>query len=341
MPSQLKAILTTLLLLTTSSLASLSPHLSPPTPGCSGTPHPPGFHDTTTTPPIHSGNLTRTYAIYIPPSYAANPHHPHPLILDYHGNNGNPLNQYNNSRYFDIDTPLGQGQSYIAVYPAGMNGSWQSAPYAVEGVDDVRFTGDLLDHLRREYCIDTTRIYASGKSNGGGFVDYLACSDVGDQFAAFAMSSAALYSDNGVAQCNNSKPRAILESHGGNDSTISYLGGPRSGGFLPDVREWIGWWAVRDGCAADCEDCKEVEGENGYEVLRYDCGGLEDVVVHYEVFELGHCWPSSTGENSDSARSYCGDRSLDFTSVVLEFFGRWRLGSGGVEMAEGWRGWRT
>lgn len=61
----------------------------------------------------------------------------------------------------------------------------------------------------------------------------------------------------------------------------------------------------------------------GYDTTTYSCGGLENVVQHFQIYALGHCWPSSTGSNTDSARSYCGDRSLDFTSVVLGFFERW------------------
>jgi len=80
-----------------------------------------------------------------------------------------------------------------------------------------------------------------------------------------------------------------------------------------------------------------VEQENGYEIISYSCGGLKDVVQHYDVFELGHCWPSSSGANSDSARSYCGDRSLDYTPVVLNFFAKWDLKS--IAGGSGWKNW--
>lgn len=116
--------------------------------------------------------------------------------------------------------------------------------YATKGVDDVQFVADLLEYLKTNYCIDTDRIYASGKSNGAGFVDTLACSDTGDQFAAFAMAAAALYTDTTKESC--SKKRAILESHGDSDNTIPYAGGEGSGGPIPNVGKWVRFWGERN-----------------------------------------------------------------------------------------------
>ena len=317
------SVLSSVLVLTTLAQASQIPFSHAANFAGCGQNHTSGYHDADHTHSIKSGGITRQYGIYIPNSYNDNPNKTRKLILDYHGNNGTPLHQYNNSQYFAYP----DGEEYLAVYPAGIDKKWQSAPYATKGVDDLQFTTDLLAHLRQTYCIDNEHIYASGKSNGGGFVDFLACSENGDEFAAFAMASAALYSDNALGQCRKTRPRAVLESHGMNDKTISYQGGPHGKGTLPDIRSWVGWWAQRDGCLAGCEDCREIQQEDGFEVVSYSCGGLQDVVQHYGVYDLGHCWPSGSGNNTDGARSYCGDRSLDYTPVVLDFFGVWSLSS--------------
>ncbi|KAJ4298283.1 hypothetical protein N0V90_006183 [Kalmusia sp. IMI 367209] len=265
------------------------------TSGC-GTRHNSGFNSNPDSHTIKSGGRDRTYAIRVPDGYNNDPNKPRKVVFDFHGHNGSPEGQYKNSKYDTYDA----GKEYLAVYPAGIEEAWQGAPYAVDGVDDTLFVKDLLAHLRTQYCIDSDHVYASGKSNGGGFVDTLACSHVGDEFAAFAMSAAALYTDTSKGSCT--KKRAILEAHGGEDTTIPY----------------------RNGCEADAGKTTQ---HNGYDTTTYSCGELKTVVKHYKIAGLGHCWPSSTGDNSDGTRAYCKDHSLDFTPTVLDFFGKWDLKS--------------
>lgn len=60
--------------------------------------------------------------------------------------------------------------------------------------DDVGFTKQILDQLEEQYCVDTDRIYATGKSQGGGMVGLLAAdADLSMRFAAFAPVSGAFY----------------------------------------------------------------------------------------------------------------------------------------------------
>jgi poly(3-hydroxybutyrate) depolymerase len=78
-------------------------------------------------------------------------------------------------------------------------------------------------------------------SNGGGFVDILACSgnSVGAEFAAFVSASGAYYQEplyNSTYKCVPAKsPTPIAFIHGLNDSTVFYNGGAGEGGFLPAV----------------------------------------------------------------------------------------------------------
>jgi poly(3-hydroxybutyrate) depolymerase len=158
----------------------------------------------------------------------------------------------------------------------------------------------------------------------------MACSDLGDSFAAFAMASAALYSDNSfrdkaVNKCI--KSRAILESHGGKDTTVPYKGqsaNKGTGGESPDIQDWLSWWARRDGCEKGEEPVVDNNHE-GYNITSYSCGGYDNVVQGYYIPDLNHCWPSADGNNSDSGarENGCSFRGLDFTSVVLDWFERW------------------
>jgi poly(3-hydroxybutyrate) depolymerase len=275
---------------------------------------------------LESGGIIRYYTIDVPLEYNRDRTRPWPLILDFHGASHTSVEQYNNSRYFAV----AGSDKYIVVYPQGRGNVWEGASYSIDGVDDLRFVADLLDHLQSIYCIDSDRIYASGKSNGGGFVDMLACSEEGDNFAAFAMASAALYSDNSFEKTkfgNCSKSRAILESHGGKDKTTPYEGQPASkgnGGATPDIQKWLGWWALRDGCQEDQVPTSDDDRE-GYSITSYSCGGYYKVIQGYYISELDHCWPSADGKNLDAStrKKGCSFYGLNFTSVVLDWFGRW------------------
>lgn len=294
-----------------------------PASGC-GTTHQLGFSNDTVTHSLESGGLTRTYAVNVPGDYNRNPDKARPLIIDYHGNGGTGWQQYENSQYFKYSA----GQEYLAVYPQAFNGSWQGAGYSTPGVDDLQFTTDLVSHLKNEYCIDDSRIYASGKSNGGGFVDLLACSDHGDEFGAFAMAAPALYPDTNQTWCT--KRRAIIDSHGDEDATIPYHPTEDgSGGPLPDISDWVRWWGHRT-CGRHAEP-QNSDDLGGYNTTTYSCRRYRDVIKHYQIFKLGHCWPTDDGSNWDASDNYnqterkCLDGSVDFTDQVLDFFAVWNL----------------
>lgn len=293
--------------------------------GC-GVVHVEGYSSDTEHLNLESDGITRHYTIEVPPGYNHRKDEHWPLILDFHGAGHTSVDQHNNSRYFAV----AGGDKYIVVYPQGRGNVWEGAGYSIEGVDDIGFVVDLLDHLKSIYCIDSDRIYASGKSNGGGFVDLLACSDAGDYFAAFVLASAALYSDNSITATASGgcpKSRAILESHGGKDKTIPYEGQSAmegNGGATPDIQSWLGWWAHRNGCQEDQRPIID-DSHEGYTIASYSCGDYHKVVQSYYIPKLGHCWPSTDGKNSDAGARVegCSFRGLDFTSIALDWFGRW------------------
>ena len=132
-------------------------------------------------------------------------------------------------------------------------------PSATPGVDDIGFIKALIANLTASYCIDTSRIFAAGMSNGGGFVNVLACDPVMSvQIAAFAPVSGAVYTNN-TGTCSpytiepvNTIPQPvcspgrsnipIIEFHGTGDQTIGYTGGSRRGYCLPAIPHWATDW---------------------------------------------------------------------------------------------------
>jgi poly(3-hydroxybutyrate) depolymerase len=67
-----------------------------------------------------------------------------------------------------LDDPL-FNPDHIVVYPQGKTGmdvktAFSGAPYSDTTVDDLQFTNDLLNSVQQSYCVDTSRIFATGKT---------------------------------------------------------------------------------------------------------------------------------------------------------------------------------
>ena len=81
----------------------------------------------------------------------------------------------------------------------GKQSEWQGDPSAQ--TNDVAFVTSLIGSLTAstEYGIDSSRIYATGKSGGGGLLNILACDPyLSSTIAAFAAVSGAFY-ENGTS----------------------------------------------------------------------------------------------------------------------------------------------
>ena len=287
-----------------------------PSAGC-GTEQKPGNDEKT----IATADGERSYRINIPRDYDVST--PLPLVLGFHGN-GSDGAEFQN--YTGLPT-----LPAITVFPDGdLNDgkrSWQGAPYA-SGADDVAFVADLLDSIESEHCIDLNRVYATGKSNGGGMVSVLAC-NLRDRFSAFAPVAGAYYPQS-TEGCDYSTPTPMLAIHGTGDATMHYEGGHRQGEDYPGVREWIQPWAEASGCTKTTD--RQV-GRKGEDVVRTqwtlcsegDEGGRSPgkpgrsaAVELYSVADGGHVWP---GEVVYSGGGYA-TKGFSATDTIWDFFTR-------------------
>ena len=114
----------------------------------------------------------------------------------------------------------------IMVYPEGASRpnsgyapSWQRRAGEL-GDRDLQFFDAIVAWLTEHHCIDTTRIFAFGYSNGAGLASLLAC-ERSDQLAGLAIASGRL-----ACQPPHSKPVAI--THGLGDASVAYAEGRRS-----------------------------------------------------------------------------------------------------------------
>ncbi|CAG9991008.1 unnamed protein product [Clonostachys byssicola] len=251
---------------------------------------------------FESSGGTRTYRIFLPKGYKVNS--PQPLVIAYHGSGKTPKDMEDLTKFSDESV----NSKMVAVFPAGVEKHWQGPSYAKEGVSDKVFTTDLVNRIKDNYCIDESRVYAAGQSNGGGFVNTLACSpDHGGQFAAFAASSAALYTDvNGDETCHPARsPLPFLESHGTADKRINYNGNlTAAGGPVPAIPEWLGRWAKRNKCSGSSSS----NIGNDVEQQQWTCAGEKGLLTHFKLNGHGHAYPSSS------------DKQLFLSPKIIDFF---------------------
>lgn len=73
--------------------------------------------------------------------------------------------------------------------PEGKKPGWQKT-VGDQNDRDLKFFDAVLASLKKDYKVDAKRVYSTGHSNGGAFT-YLLWAERGEQFAAFAPSSAA------------------------------------------------------------------------------------------------------------------------------------------------------
>ena len=137
-----------------------------PSPGCEGSPVEPGQTSET----IESQGTERTYRQFIPSGYDGGT--PTPLVLNIHGLGSNGDQQAT----FTGMEELAEDEGFIAVHPHGEGALplWNYVS-ADRATNDVGFISELVDALGERLCVDSSRVYATGISNGGLMSSTLAC----------------------------------------------------------------------------------------------------------------------------------------------------------------------
>lgn len=270
-----------------------------------------------------SNGDTRNYLLHVPRNY--NESSPVGLLWVYAGrgsdnSHAESFTQFSDPKY---------NPDMMVVYPQGTadragEDVWQGDPNAK--ADDIGFTLELLDGLLNTYAIDQDRVYASGMSNGGGFVaNHLACDVVASQrFAAFGAVSAAYYQhrdasrrschgDKVKIKCNNNGTKIpLVDIHGGQDHTIEYSGGYRRRACLPSIPHFVTSWAERNGMGTSNRTSRIHGG--GAVHYSFGEGAADGMVQSYLIPSMGHVWAS--GSNGEVLRA---------TDVLLDFFSRWTI----------------
>lgn len=269
-------------------------------------------------PEARGGTLTfegveRRYLLHLPPQYDGA--QPLPVVLNFHGYGSAAAPQL---AYSGI-LPVADREGFVVVGPEGQG---RPPHFTLLGatateVDDVAFTVALLDHLQARLCLDPSRVYATGMSNGGALSSVLACR-AADRFAATAAVAALVHPPACAAA---TRPVPFLAMMGTADAVVPFAGGQVNCCGQPHIAaapDTVAAFARRHGCAP--EPTRERIGDD-VEVRRYErCAAA---VEFYVIAGGGHTWPGA--DDSGFRQLGTTTRTVVATEVIWTFFERHRL----------------
>jgi polyhydroxybutyrate depolymerase len=267
---------------------------------------------------------TRRYLVHVPDSPGG------ALLLAFHGGQETPENQQQISR-FDA---LSDRSRFIVAYPEGIGKSWADGRGTTnaerQGVDDVGFARAVVMDIARTQAIDRTRIYATGPSNGGIFVNRLGC-EASDLFVAIAPVIGAIASKF-AAGCRPAASVAVVGIQGVKDPVVPFDGGQvgvhiqgTAGGSVESSRATQELWRSINGCDPTPASTPLHAGvRDGTAVTRRAYAGCKADVVWYEIEGGGHRWPPhhTQGPAETLARRTLGvsSQNIDASETIWAFF---------------------
>ena len=239
---------------------------------------------------IYVGGRWRTYLTHLPTGYNASTNYP--LVLAFHG--GSPLG-YQSIQFQSGLSQKADTSNFIVVYPEGVkvagNRTWNAggccAPATTLNIDDVGFVNSLLNNLFSTRPIDTTRVYATGFSNGS-LLCYRLANQLTHRFAAIAPVAGDLM----YYPWNPSRAIPIISFHSYLDLNVKYFGGVTvgsTGTYFPPQDSMFNIFSSNYNCTI----LKDTLYHNvsQYDHFKYSNCSCNSIIEQYVSYDGEHSWP--------------------------------------------------
>ena len=246
-----------------------------------------------------------------------------PLVLDFPGLGESATVQATMSQF----GALGQQDGFVVAFPEGTGDPVRWDMTSLDATNpDLEFVTAMLDQLEATQCIDTSRVYASGFSDGAYMASALGCA-MSDRFAAIGAVSGLQW----PTRCSTVRPVPVITFHGTADPILPFGGGTATTTLSQQLDDTeavpapipavVRDWATRDGC-----DLQSVDTDVASQIVlhHYRCPAGIDVQF-YTVVGGGHAWPGSLSSAAESPTDGPTTFQIDATSLMWSFFQRFQL----------------
>lgn len=275
---------------------------------------------------IEVDNTPREFIVYVPAGYE--PNRPTPVVIMYHGSNQSGPLMFENTNW---DTYADQ-ENFLVVFPTswkyrligetGVHEKWNSVKMKTlvepgeELKDDVKFTRVILETLEATFNVDTTRLYATGFSNGGGFVLTRLIPEMNDVFAAYSTSGAGLYGEGALDVIPTGITASLYSVLGTNDDKISEATGiPTPFPVLPEEifgNPIFNSMLTNATALLSLDATYQAQRDDRSSIMVFDSSlvGADNQFIFRMAKGIFHTYPS--GDNNP--------QGLDMTPIFWEFF---------------------
>jgi polyhydroxybutyrate depolymerase len=262
---------------------------------------------------IVSGGHRRSYLLHVPPGYDGSTRTPVMVLL--HGLGGDPhavvkttrMDQLADDRGVIVVAPLGRGRV----------SHWNFRSPISDPQSDLAFVRDLVKRVRTDGCVDSSRLFAAGFSNGSALTLALAC-DGTTPFAAYGAVSGPYWG----AGCRTAPPASLIYFHGMADKVVAYGGARTVIGPLPPVNQVMSHWATHDSCPPASATTTVSDHVRHYAWTGCRKGSAVSV---YVIENGGHRWPGGTPVVSGRVSGVM-TQEINATDLIWQFFEQHAVG---------------
>jgi len=294
-------------------------------------PYPSGLSDAT----IQVAGVVRDYRVHVPVGLSTAPS---AIVFVLHGGGGVGLDVANTGSHpLSVFRNVADREGFVVVYPGGLPARDGSAAWndcradneVTSDADDVGFLDALIDRVRTQYGLPTSRVFMAGGSNGAQMT--LAYAIVrANNVAAVAASAGNLPQNPKAGACSGVPARRVpvLMAHGTADVPMPYaggcvanFGGACNRGRVISAQATRDWWLNANGLSgvSPTQTVVDLDTTDGGPANRFAYAGTAPV-EWWRLDGAGHTVASRTVLVSSNAERGVQNRDIEFADVAWAFF---------------------